>query len=362
MSNPNLNDFTFDEKYQAANALLNVPDNSFQEASSEQPDLNLNQQNMNEQPDLNLNLQNMNKQPDLNLNLQNMNKQPSLNLNLQNMNKQPSLNLNLQNMNKQPDLNLNQQEIPNHQFNLNQSIMNYAAQLNGLQINPNENITSNINKLLFIELLNLSQPGQSLNHSAVPQSKDIKLVPSSNLENNSLDSKDKVDNIISPPNNSNSEDIKLVPSSNLENNSLDSKDKVDNIISPPNNSNIKDIKLVPSSTFKDINLDTNHNGNFKVNNLNSKKTEEKNQENDSISSISIPLEAKLTSLIESLNATNQTNQMIGLSFLISNKNTTKMLVQQEKMIDQQGKILELLMEERNERKQKEKNAELKRKF
>ena len=340
MSNPNLNDFTFDEKYQAANALLNVPDNSFQEASSEQPDLNLNQQNMN----------------------------------------------------KQPDLNLNQQEIPNHQFNLNQSIMNYAAQLNGLQINPNENITSNINKLLFIELLNLSQPGQSLNHSAVPQSKDIKLVPSSNLENNSLDSKDKVDNIISPPNNSNSEDIKLVPSSNLENNSLDSKDKVDNIISPPNNSNIKDIKLfpsstfkainldskdkayniisphknsnikdiklVPSSTFKDINLDTNHNGNFKVNNLNSKKTEEKNQENDSISSISIPLEAKLTSLIESLNATNQTNQMIGLSFLISNKNTTKMLVQQEKMIDQQGKILELLMEERNERKQKEKNAEL----
>ena len=405
MSNPNLNDFTFDEKYQAANALLNVPDNSFQEASSEQPDLNLNQQNMNEQPDLNLNqqnmnkqpdlnlnLQNMNKQPDLNLNLQNMNKQPSLNLNLQNMNKQPSLNLNLQNMNKQPDLNLNQQEIPNHQFNLNQSIMNYAAQLNGLQINPNENITSNINKLLFIELLNLSQPGQSLNHSAVPQSKDIKLVPSSNLENNSLDSKDKVDNIISPPNNSNSEDIKLVPSSNLENNSLDSKDKVDNIISPPNNSNIKDIKLfpsstfkainldskdkayniisphknsnikdiklVPSSTFKDINLDTNHNGNFKVNNLNSKKTEEKNQENDSISSISIPLEAKLTSLIESLNATNQTNQMIGLSFLISNKNTTKMLVQQEKMIDQQGKILELLMEERNERKQKEKNAEL----
>ena len=115
---------------------------------------------------------------------------------------------------------------------------------------------------------------------------------------------------------------------------------------------------VPSSTFKDINLDTNHNGNFKVNNLNSKKTEEKNQENDSISSISIPLEAKLTSLIESLNATNQTNQMIGLSFLISNKNTTKMLVQQEKMIDQQGKILELLMEERNERKQKEKNAEL----
>jgi len=402
MSNPNLNDFTFDEKYQAANALLNVPDNSFQEASSEQPDLNLNQQNMNEQPDLNLNqqnmneqpdlnlnqqnmneqpdlnlnqqnmneqpdlnlnlqnmneqpdlnlnqqnmneqpdlnlnqqnmnkqpdlnlnLQNMNKQPDLNLNLQNMNKQPSLNLNLQNMNKQPSLNLNLQNMNKQPDLNLNQQEIPNHQFNLNQSIMNYAAQLNGLQINPNENITSNINKLLFIELLNLSQPGQSLNHSAVPQSKDIKLVPSSNLENNSLDS----------------------------------KDKVDNIISPPNNSNIKDIKHVPSSTFKDINLDTNHNGNFKVNNLNSKKTEEKNQENDSISSISIPLEAKLTSLIESLNATNQTNQMIGLSFLISNKNTTKMLVQQEKMIDQQGKILELLMEERNERKQKEKNAEL----
>ncbi len=389
MSNPNLNDFTFDEKYQAANALLNVPDNSFQKASSEQPDLNLNQQNMNEQPDLNLNqqnmneqpdlnlnqqnmneqpdlnlnlqnmneqpdlnlnqqnmneqpdlnlnqqnmnkqpdlnlnLQNMNKQPDLNLNLQNMNKQPSLNLNLQNMNKQPSLNLNLQNMNKQPDLNLNQQEIPNHQFNLNQSIMNYAAQLNGLQINPNENITSNINKLLFIELLNLSQPGQSLNHSAVPQSKDIKLVPSSNLENNSLDS----------------------------------KDKVDNIISPPNNSNIKDIKLVPSSTFKDINLDTNHNGNFKVNNLNSKKTEEKNQENDSISSISIPLEAKLTSLIESLNATNQTNQMIGLSFLISNKNTTKMLVQQEKMIDQQGKILELLMEERNERKQKEKNAEL----
>ena len=286
MPNPNLNDFTFDEKYQAANALLNVPDNSFQEASSEQPDLNLNQQNMN----------------------------------------------------KQPDLNLNQQEIPNHQFNLNQSIMNYAAQLNGLQINPNENITSNINKLLFIELLNLSQPGQSLNHSAVPQSKDIKLVPSSNLENNSLDS----------------------------------KDKVDNIISPPNNSNIKDIKHVPSSTFKDINLDTNHNGNFKVNNLNSKKTEEKSQENDSISSISIPLEAKLTSLIESLNATNQTNQMIGLSFLISNKNTTKMLVQQEKMlvqqekmidqqgkmIDQQGKILELLMEERNERKQKEKNAEL----
>ena len=73
MSNPNLNDFTFDEKYQAANALLNVPDNSFQEASSEQPDLNLNQQNMNEQPDLNLNQQNMNEQPDLNLNLQNMN-------------------------------------------------------------------------------------------------------------------------------------------------------------------------------------------------------------------------------------------------------------------------------------------------
>ena len=103
MLNLNLNDFTFDEKYAAANPVLNVPDNSFQEASNEQPSLNLNQQNMNEQPSLNLNQQNMNK-------------------------------------------NLNQQEIPNHQINLNQSIMNYAAQLNGLQINPNENITSNINK------------------------------------------------------------------------------------------------------------------------------------------------------------------------------------------------------------------------
>ena len=115
-------------------------------------------------------------------------------------------------------------------------------------------------------MLNLSQPGQSLNHSAVPQSKDIKLVPSSNLENNSLDSKDKVDNIISPPNNSNIKDIKLFPSSTFKAINLDSKDKAYNIISPHKNRNIKDIKLVPSSTFKDINLDTNHNGNFKVNN------------------------------------------------------------------------------------------------
>ena len=225
---------------------------------------------------------------------------------------------------EQPSLNPNKQEIPNHQTNLNQSIMNYAAELYGLQINPNENLASNINKLLLIELLNLSQPGQSLVHSAVPQSKDIKLIPSSNPENNSLDS----------------------------------KGKVYNMISPPKNNSIEDNKLVPSSTFKDINLDYNHNGNFKVNNLNSKKTEEKSQKNNRVSSISTRLEAKLTSLIDSINMTNQTNQMIGLSFLISNKNTTKMLVQQEKMIDQQGKILELLMEERNERKQKEKNSGL----
>ena len=81
--------------------------------------------------------------------------------------------------------------------------MNYVDELNGLQINPNENLTLFTNKLLLIELLNLSQSGQSSSYSVNPQSKDINLALSSNPNNFNLDSKDKDNNMIFPPKNNN---------------------------------------------------------------------------------------------------------------------------------------------------------------
>ena len=89
--------------------------------------------------------------------------------------------------------------------------MNYVDELNGLQINPNKNLALYNNKLLLIELLNLSQSGHSSSDSANPQSKDINLVLSSNTKNFNLDSKDEDNSMIFPV-----ENINKVPSSNFK--------------------------------------------------------------------------------------------------------------------------------------------------
>ena len=71
--------------------------------------------------------------------------------------------------------------------------------------------------------------------------------------------------------------------------------------------------------------------------------------NESISSIPISLETKLSSLIESLNMTNQMNQMMAAMYLISNNNTNRILDQLGKQIENQSKIIGILLEDRKEK-------------
>ena len=64
-----------------------------------------------------------------------------------------------------------------------------------------------------------------------------------------------------------------------------------------------------------------------------------------MSSIPTPLEIKLNSLINNPNMTNQMNQMMTTMFLISNNNMNRLLDRQEKQMQNQSKIIELLLEQ-----------------
>ena len=109
------------------------------------------------------------------------------------------------------------------------------------------------------------------------------------------------------------------------------------MIPPPKNSNFEDTNSVPPSTSMHIKLDSNPKDNemipsSKANNLEPKKNK-KNLIDRRRGSIPPSLERKLNSLIDSVNINIQTNQMIMLMFLISNKNINK-------MVENQGKIIE----------------------
>ena len=214
----------------------------------------------------------------------------------------------------QMDVNQNQEEANNIQMDVNQkqqedkNLINNLFDLNAANLNSNEsqnnNLTSRLNRILQIEIMRLSQSGQPFNPSAGLKSNEKNLVPQSKDNNLALHSKE-------------------------------------------NDSNHK------SNESKDNNLpqskgnDSNHKSTEK--NLVPQSNENNNLLNESISSIPISLETKLSSLIESLNMTNQMNQMMAAMYLISNNNTNRILDQLGKQIENQSKIIGILLEDRKEK-------------
>ena len=145
---------------------------------------------------------------------------------------------------------------------------------------------------------------------------------------------------------------KLLPSGQPSKPSVGHKSK-DNSLVPRSKNN----SLVPQS---------------KGNNPNYKSNKNNNLLNKNRRSVPTSLEKKLSSLIESLNMTNQINQKVIAMFLISNYNTNnnihkilerqdnnirEILERQDKMLDQQGKqienqsnIIRILMKDKEEKK------------
>ena len=376
----NPNNFTFDEKYAATHALYNENDNSQQEvndkvinsgnldqnqeeASNIQMDVNQNQKvASNIQMDVNQNQENIqmdvkqkqqeeasniqmdvkqkqqeeasNIQMDVNQNQENIQmdveqKQQEVN-NIKMGVKQKQQEVN----SIQMDVNQNQEEANNIQMDVNQkqqedkNLINnlldlYAANLNSNE-SQNNNLTSRLNRILQIEIMRLSQSGQPSNPSAGLKSNEKNLVPQSKDNNLVLHSKENDSNHKS--------------NGSKDNNLPQSKE---------NDSNHKSNESKDNKLAQSKGNESNHKSSEK--NLVPQSNENNNLLNESISSIPISLETKLSSLIESLNMTNQMNQMMAAMYLISNNNTNRILDQLGKQIENQSKIIGILLEDRKEK-------------
>ena len=346
----NPNNFTFDEKYAATHALYNENDNSQKEVNNKiinSGNLNQNQEessniqmgvNQNQKVASNIQMDVEQKQQEevsnIQMDVKQKQQEEASNIQMDVNQNQESIQMDVhqkqqevnsiklgikqkqQEVNSiQMDVNQKHQEKANNiQMDVNQkhqedkNIINnlldlYAANLNSNE-SQNNNLTSRLNRILQIEIMRLSQSGQPFNPSAGLKSNEKNLVPQSKDNNLALHSKEN-----------------------------DSNHK---------SNESKDNKLAQSKGN-----DSNHKSSEK--NLVPQSNENNNLLNESISSIPISLETKLSSLIESLNMTNQMNQMMAAMYLISNNNTNRILDQLGKQIENQSKIIGILLEDRKEK-------------
>ena len=366
----NPNNFTFDEKYAATHALYNENDNSQKEVNNKiinSGNLNQNQEessniqmgvNQNQKVASNIQMDVEQKQQEevsnIQMDVKQKQQEEASNIQMDVNQNQESIQMDVhqkqqevnniklgikqkqQEVNSiQMDVNQKHQEKANNiQMDVNQkhqedkNIINnlldlYAANLNSNE-SQNNNLTSRLNRILQIEIMRLSQSGQPFNPSAGLKSNEKNLVPQSKDNNLALHSKENDSNHKS--------------NRSKDNNLPQSKE---------NDSNHKSNESKDNKLAQSKGNDSNHKSSEK--NLVPQSNENNNLLNESISSIPISLETKLSSLIESLNMTNQMNQMMTAMFLISNNNTNRILDQLGKQIENQSKIIGILLEDRKEK-------------
>ena len=366
----NPNNFTFDEKYAATHALYNENDNSQKEVNNKiinSGNLNQNQEessniqmgvNQNQKVASNIQMDVEQKQQEevsnIQMDVKQKQQEEASNIQMDVNQNQESIQMDVhqkqqevnsiklgikqkqQEVNSiQMDVNQKHQEKANNiQMDVNQkhqedkNIINnlldlYAANLNSNE-SQNNNLTSRLNRILQIEIMRLSQSGQPFNPSAGLKSNEKNLVPQSKDNNLVLHSKENDSNHKS--------------NGSKDNNLPQSKE---------NDSNHKSNESKDNKLAQSKGNESNHKSSEK--NLVPQSNENNNLLNESISSIPISLETKLSSLIESLNMTNQMNQMMAAMYLISNNNTNRILDQLGKQIENQSKIIGILLEDRKEK-------------